>query len=96
MKMLMIVFNEAIGEEVMETLRNCRLKNYTRIDKVAGMGASSGAHMGNDIWPGLNNILLLAVRDQDAAQLLKCVGALRGSLGREGIKAFVWNLEEVT
>ena len=96
MKMMMIVFNEAVDDEVMEVLAGCRLKNYTRLDGVFGRGASSGTHLGTDIWPGRNNLLLLAVSDEDAARLMTCVGELRRRLKREGVKGFVWNLEAVT
>ena len=52
--------------------------------------------MGDDIWPGKNNILYVACREDDTKQLLTCVENLRKKLGREGIKAFTWNLEEIT
>ncbi len=96
MKMMMIVFNEAVDEEVMEVLAGCRLTNYTRLDGVFGRGTGSGTHLGTDIWPGRNNLLLLAVSDEDASRLMTCVGELRRRLKREGVKGFVWNLEAVT
>ena len=96
MKMVMITYNEAMDMEVMEVLENCALKNYTKIMGVFGKGASSGTHMGNDIWPGKNNILYAACQEDDAKQLLSCVKNLRNKLGHEGIKAFTWNLEEIT
>lgn len=96
MKMVMIVYNEAMDMEVMEVLRGCVLKNYTKIPGVFGKGATSGTHMGDDIWPGKNNILYVSCSDEDTKQLLVCVKNLRLKLGKEGIKAFVWNLEEST
>jgi nitrogen regulatory protein PII len=96
MKMIMLVFNEAMDEEVVEILRQCRLDNYTRINGVFGKGTTSGAHLGNEIWPGRNNSLLMAAPDEAVGQLLKCVQELRKTMGNEGIKAFTWNLESVT
>lgn len=96
MKMVMIVYNEAMDMEVMEVLHGCVLKNYTKIPGVFGKGNTSGTHMGDDIWPGKNNILYVACSDEDAKQLLVCVKNLRLKLGREGVKTFVWNLEEST
>lgn len=95
-KMVMIAYNEAIDMEVMEVLENCGLKNYTKIIGTFGNGATSGTHLGNDIWPGRNNILFVACDDTKVKQLLSCAKELRKKLGKEGIKAFVWNLEEVT
>ena len=60
MKMVMLVYNEALDNEVMEILDSCAVKNYTKITEVFGCGASSGTHLGTDIWPGRNNLLYVA------------------------------------
>lgn len=96
MKIVMIAYNEAIDAEVMEILENCTMKNYTKIIGVYGKGTASGTHLGNDIWPGRNNILYVACKEDDARQILSYVNNLRKKLGKEGVKAFVWVLEEVT
>lgn len=96
MKMVMIVYNEAIDTEVMEAMKKCGLKNYTKISGVFGRGNSSGIHLGNDIWPGRNNILYIACQEELAHQIISCVRQLRQRLGKEGIKAFILPLEEIT
>ena len=96
MKMVMLVYNEAIDDETMEILNNCALGNYTKIKGAFGKGATSGTHLGDDIWPGRNNILYIACQEQEAKQIFSCVKELRKRLGREGIKAFSWNIEETT
>jgi nitrogen regulatory protein PII len=96
MKMVMIVYNEAIDAEVMEVLENCGLKNYTKITAVYGCGTTSGTHLGNDIWPGRNNILYVACEEKQARQILSCVRELRKRLGQEGLKAFLLPIEELT
>lgn len=96
MKMVLISYNEAIDDEVMDTLEGCALKNYTKITKVFGKGSTSGTHLGNDIWPGLNNLIYAACNDGDAKQLIACIKKLREKLGAEGVKAFVMPIDEVT
>jgi len=96
MKMVMITYNEAIDNEVMEVLESCSLKNYTKITGVFGCGASSGTHLGTDIWPGLNNILYVACEEAAAKKIMAAIRQLRKSLGPEGIKAFLIPLEEIT
>jgi len=96
MKMTMICFNEAMDDEVMEVLEGCALKNYTKIEGAHGRGTASGTHGGDDVWPGLNNILFVAGEDDKTGELLACVRALRERLRAEGIKAFVWDLSETT
>jgi len=96
MNMLMICYNEAMDLEVMESLEACCLKNYTKICGAYGRGTSSGTHLGNDIWPGQNNILYIACGEEQCANLLAIVKKLRQQLGHEGIKAFSWKIEEET
>ncbi|MFH0953279.1 MAG: PG0541 family transporter-associated protein [Verrucomicrobiota bacterium] len=96
MKMIMIAYNEAIDMEVMEALAECRLKNYTKVTGVYGRGTTSGTHLGTDIWPGRNNVLYVAGGDEDVSHILGCIRCLRERYGREGIKAFVIPLEDVT
>lgn len=96
MRMVMIAYNEAIDMEVMEVLENCAMKNYTKITGVYGRGTASGTHLGNDIWPGRNNILYVACEEDNARQLVSCVQNLRKKLGKEGVKAFTWDLEDIT
>jgi len=95
-KMVMIAYNEAIDSEVMEALANCGLQNYTKIMATFGKGAASGTHLGNDVWPGKNNILYIACEEKQAGRLLSCIKELRQKLGQEGIKAFLLPLEEIT
>jgi hypothetical protein len=96
MKMVMICYNEAIDDEVMEVFTGCGLTAYTKLMGVFGKGRTSGTHLGNDIWPGRNNILYVACEDAAGKQLLSCVRAMRNQYGAEGIKAFSWKLEEIS
>lgn len=95
-KMVMVSYNEAIDAEVMEALANCGLENYTKIQGTFGKGKNSGTHLGNDVWPGRNNILYVSCEEEEARHLLAYVIELRKKLGKEGIKAFILPVEEVT
>lgn len=96
MKMVMLVYNEALDNEVMEILENCLMKNYTKLTGVFGCGTSSGTHLGTDIWPGRNNILYVACEEAVAKKIIASVKQIRKSLGVEGIKAFLMPLEDLT
>ncbi len=95
-KMVMIVYNEALDIDVGEFLEKCGIKNYTKTTAAYGKGESSGTHLGNDIWPGRNNILYIACSEQESGLLISSVKDLRIKLGKEGIKAFVLPLEDLT
>lgn len=96
-KMVMVVYNEAMDAEVMEALEKCVGKGgYTKVTGAYGRGKTSGTHLGNDVWPGRNNILYVACDEKASVQMLTCVRELRKVMGHEGIKAFVLPIEEST
>ena len=94
--MLMISYNSAINSEVMEVLEKSGIENYTKWIQVQGKGKSSGPHFGSEIWPGENSVLFCAVEEEKIDNLLSIINELRSKLGKVGIKAFVWALEEIT
>jgi hypothetical protein len=96
MKMMMLVYNEAIDNEVMEILESCSMRNYTKITGVFGCGTSSGTHLGTDIWPGRNNIMYVACEEVIGKKIIVLVKQLRKSVGGEGVKAFLMPLEDLT
>lgn len=95
-KIVMVNYNEAIDMEVMEMMEACNLKSYTKVMGSFGRGEVSGTHLGNDVWPGRNNILYVACEEKQSKELLSCIRGLRQKLGKEGIKAFLLPVEEIT
>lgn len=94
--MIMIVYNRAIDLEVIETLNKCGLASYTKWKQAYGKGKASGPHFGSEVWPGENYILMIAAEDEKKNKLIEEIKELRKKLGKEGIKAFAWPLEEIT
>lgn len=95
-KIILISYNVAIDEEVMEALKKMGISGYTKLPKVLGDGKTSGPRLDSHIWPGANSLLFLAVDDDKKDQILAQVRKMRQRLGKEGIKAFVLPLEEIT
>ncbi len=97
MKLLLIVYNEALDEEVENLLRGNGLDGFTKWTRVYGKGRNSGPHLGTHVWPKANNARLVAVEDDNvAANVMQAVHRLRSTLGHEGIKAFAIPLAEMT
>ena len=96
MKMVMISYSSAINSEIMEVFENCNVESFTKWKQVQGKGKTSGPHFGDEIWPGENSVIFAAIENEKLEHLLKCINDLRMKLGKEGVKAFVWNLEEIT
>ncbi len=93
MKMVMIVYYSAIGSEITEALARLKVKTYTRSPGVHGLGTSSEPRFDTHIWPGTNDLILTAVDEQKAEEVLKEVGALKERFKKEGIKAFLFSIE---
>jgi len=94
--MVIISYNEAIDAEVMEAITSCSVTNYTKIPGVFGRGTTSEIHLGTDVWPGRNNILFVACTENQAKNILNCIKELRKTLGKEGVKAFVMPIEDIS
>ena len=97
MKAVLITYNVAIHDEVMEKLTSMDLLDgFTRLERVIGKGKSSGPHFGSHIWPAYNSALLIVTEEEKSARILQAVRELREKFAKEGIKAFSWTIEEIT
>ena len=96
MKVVLILHNEAIDSEVNELLKSTDVTRYTKFTGVLGKGELSEPHLGTEVWPERNYGTLVVV-DEDAAKIvMDKIRQARKNLGVEGIKAFLWEIEEVT
>ena len=96
MKMVLIAYSEALDEELMQALRVGDATGFTKWTRVLGDGRTSGPHLASNIWPKANNVLAVAVEDDQVAPLMECLRAIRRDLGSEGVKAFVIPIDAVT
>ena len=96
MKMFFITYNIAINDEVMAVFKTLGLKTYTRWEEVTGVGEHSGPHLANHIWPAKNSAIAIAVEDEKVEPLMAAIRALRKKMAKEGIKAFVLPIEDVS
>ena len=96
MKFVLICYSEAIDDEVMEVLDEAQVSGYTKWTKVLGKGRTSGPHLYSHIWPNANSVIATVVPDDIAATMLKDIRQMREKLGSEGVKAFMWGIDDVT
>ena len=96
MKLVLICYNEAVDQEVLDVLDDLNVEGYTKWTKVLGKGRASGPHLYSHIWPKANNVLATVVSEQMAAGILDRVRKMREKLGSEGVKAFMWDVQDVT
>ncbi|MCD6385808.1 hypothetical protein J7M23_08525 [Candidatus Sumerlaeota bacterium] len=98
MKAIFLVHNVGISDELEELLKKVGIENFTRWERVQGVGQSSGPHLGTHIWPSINSALFVVADDEKAKVLLEGVRQLRTDplFSKEGIKAFCWDITEIT
>ena len=96
MKLVLIAYNEAVDDEVMEQLKTTGIEGYTKWTEILGKGQASGPHLLSHVWPKGNNALLVVTEDASAKRLLEAIRGLRKTVAKEGVKAFVLNVEEAT
>ena len=96
MKLVMIMYNEAINDEVQSLVEQYGVDGFTKWTKVFGKGRSSGPHLGTHIWPKANNVLAVAAEEGAAGKIIEGVREIRKRFAKEGLKAFMWEIEEVS
>lgn len=96
MKLVMICYNEAIDNEVIEVLDRVGVNGYTKWTKVLGKGTTSGPHLYSHIWPKANNVIVTVLTEEMTATIFTDIHKLKRKLGKEGIKAFTWEVDDIT
>jgi nitrogen regulatory protein PII len=96
MKAVLIVHNVAIDGEIKEALEGLGVHCFTKFTDTLGKGQISEPHLNSDVWPGTNWGTLVVVEDAQAKQVMSRIRQLRQTLGKEGVKAFMWTIEDAT
>lgn len=96
MKAVLIIHNAAIGEEVNEVLETFGIECYTKFPNILGKGQLSEPHLNTEVWPAINCGTMVITDQAKAKQLMDKVRQMRKELGKEGLKAFMWEIEDVT
>ena len=86
--MVYIVYDRAIDEELDETLNNLEIQYYTKWKDVSGIGRND-PHLGDHVWPGLNNVLMIVIDNDKKDTLLERIRSLQSSFVSVGLRAFV-------
>ena len=96
MKSIMIVFNQASTERVEYLLDTLEVRGFTFWENVQGRGHLNGEpHRGTHTWPEMNNAVMTVVEDDKVDDILLAVRKLDKSNEEVGIRAFVWNIEQM-
>ena len=72
------------------------IRGFTQWENVQGRGSVEGEpHRGTHTWPEMNSAVLTIVDDDKVQNLLRMVHKLDKRNPEVGIRAFVWNIEQM-
>ena len=94
MKMAFIIYGNAIEPDVAETLDALGLEHYTKWREVVGKGKGSGPHLGTHVWPGVNQMMMIVLRDEQVSPLTEALRPLKDRFAHEGLKLYFLPAEE--
>ena len=96
MKSVMIVYNQANTERVEYMLDVSGIRGFTYWENVQGRGHADGEpHRGTHTWPEMNSAMMVVIDDEQVDGLLTAVRKLDLRNPEVGVRAFVWNIEQM-
>jgi nitrogen regulatory protein PII len=95
MKSVFIIYAPALESKVFDAVDRMSIKQYTKMTYLHGVGGHSEPHLDSQVWPGSNMALMIVTEEKVKDQLLKEMKAIKESSIEEGLKVFVFPVEEV-
>lgn len=96
MKSVMIFFNQANTERIEYLLDEMQIRGFSFWENVQGRGTENGdPHRGTHTWPEMNNSVMTVIEDDKVEELLLSIRKLDKRNPEVGVRAFVWNIEQM-
>ena len=93
MQAILITYDQAHHEAIIETLDKLLCRGFTSFGTVQGRGSVNGEpHYGTHAWPSLASALITIVEDDRVDPLLERLKAIDAEKPRLGLRAFVWQV----
>jgi hypothetical protein len=94
MKMFLIVYCESADEDVIAALKEAGIHGYTKMVEARGEGTETEPKLGTHCWPGRNNVLFMALPDEEITRVSERMHRLKEQHPRAGIRSFLLPMEE--
>jgi hypothetical protein len=94
MKMFLLIYGEAADEYVIAALKEAGIKAYTKMVEARGEGTETEPKLGTHFWPGKNNVLLMAVADDQITRITDKIKEIKADHPRAGVRSFILPMEE--
>ena len=95
MKSILITFDQAYYERIVDMLERNNCRGFTAWQEVQGRGSHKGEpHYGSHAWPSLASAIITVVDDHRVENILKILHEMDLATPKLGLRAFVWNIEQ--
>jgi hypothetical protein len=94
MKMCFVVYCDAADEFVIDAFKKAGIREYTKLEEAHGEGTETVPKLGTHVWPGKNNVLMVALEKENVGRLRAVIGELKKEHPRAGVRGFIMPLEE--
>ena len=95
MKCVMITFDQASYENVIEALDRSNCRGFSMCRQVEGRGSKTGEpHFGSHAWPSMCSAIFSVVEDSQVDTLLERLPKVDKDYEMLGLRAFVWDIEK--
>ncbi len=95
MKAVFISYNQALSERVIGALDRNAIRGFTLWDLTHGRGSVDGEpHFGSHTWPAMNSTILAVTDDEKVEPLMAMLRDIDDATKMQGLRAFVWNIED--
>lgn len=96
MKSVLITFSKALTEPVMEIIDKQNIRGFTQWEDIKGRGSFRGEpHYGTHTWPSTNSAIITIIADEKVEPLFEKLRELDSRTEQQGLRAFVWNIENM-
>ena len=93
MKSILITFDQAYYERIVDMLERNNCRGFTAWQEVQGRGSHKGEpHYGSHAWPSLASAIITIVDDHRVENILKILHEMDLATPKLGLRAFVWNI----
>lgn len=95
MKSILITFDQAFYERIIETLDRHNCRGFSYLEQVQGRGSRTGEpHYGSHAWPSMCSAVITVVDDAKVDPLLETLHMMDKETEMLGLRAFVRNIEK--
>ena len=89
MKAIFLSCNQALYEEVLQSMEKCGVRGYTGWEEVTGCGMATGEpHLGTHAWPTMNSSLLSMAENDAADKFLTEIKLIDNENPKLGLRDF--------